>query len=128
VSTAGRPVGFSVEGSNIRPMGVRPPSNDIDDEPDIVEFGIAALDARLDDADVSFPVTAEKLADEYGDVTVPFDAAGHEVTLREALQEVDGREFESHPELLDALHPVFERKRQAASNSLLAQLRALVPF
>jgi hypothetical protein len=109
-------------------MGVRPPSNDIDDEPDIVEFGIAALDARLDEADVSFPATAEELADEHGDLTVPFDAAGHETTLREALQEADRREFDSQPDLLDALHPVFERKRQAASNSLLAQLRALVPF
>jgi hypothetical protein len=109
-------------------MGVRPPSNDIDDEPDIVEFGIAALDARMDEVDASFPATAEELADRYGDMTIPFDAAGHEMTFREALREADRQEFESRPDLLDGLHPVFERKRQATSNSLLAQLRALVPF
>jgi len=113
---------------NIETMGVRPPSNDIDDEPDIVEFGIAALDARMDDVDVSYPVTATELTERHGNMTVPFDAAGHETTLGEALRESDRREFESRPDLLDALHPVFERKRQAASNSLLAQLRALVPF
>jgi hypothetical protein len=109
-------------------MGVRPPSTDIDDEPDIIAFGIAALDARLEETDVSFPVTAEELADGYGDMRIPFDAAGHETTLREAVRESDCREFDSQPDLLDALHPVFERKRQATSNSILAQLRAILPF
>lgn len=113
---------------NMPTMGVRPPSNDIDDEPDIVEFGIAALDAKLEGTDVTFPATAEELADRHGDITVPFDAAGHEMTFREALRESDRTEFDSQPDLLDGLHPVFERKRRAASNSLLSQLRALVPF
>ena len=42
-------------------MGVRPPTNDTDDEPDVIDFGIAALDARLEDRDVSFPTTAGDL-------------------------------------------------------------------
>ena len=109
-------------------MGVRPPSNDVDDEPDIVEFGIAALDARLEDAEVTYPVSAAELDDEHGHVEVPFDPAGHTVTVGEALAEVNEETFDSQADLLNALHPVFERKRQAASNSLLAQLRALVPF
>lgn len=109
-------------------MGVRPPSNDIDDEPDVVEFGIAALDARLDDADASFPATATDLDEQYGDLEIPFDAAGHTMTFGEALAETPTERFESRPALLDDLHPVFERKRQATSNSLLAQLRAILPF
>lgn len=109
-------------------MGVRPPSNDVDDEPDVVEFGIAALDARLEEANVTYPVSAAELDDEYGHREVPFDAAGHTVTIGEALREVDRESFDSQADLLNELHPVFERKRQAASNSLLAQLRALVPF
>lgn len=113
---------------NIRTMGVRPPSDDIDDGPEIIEFGIAALDAKMDETDVSFPATTEELAARHGDMEIPFDAAGHTVTFREALREADRREYESRPDLLDGLHPVFERKRQAASNSILAQLRALVPF
>lgn len=114
--------------TNTRVMGVRPPSNDIDDEPDVVEFGIAALDARLDDGDASFPATAAELDEKYGDLDVPFDAAGHSMTFGEALDETPSQQFDSRQELLDDLHPVFERERRATSNSLLAQLRSLVPF
>jgi hypothetical protein len=109
-------------------MGVRPPSNDVDDEPDVVEFGIAALDARLEDAEVTYPVTTAELVDEYGQTEVPFDAGGNTMTVGEALAEADRDQFDSQQDLLNALHPVFERKRQATSTSLLAQLRALVPF
>jgi hypothetical protein len=112
----------------VRSMGVRPPSNDVDDEPDVIEFGIAALDARLEGAEVSYPVSTAELDDEYGHVEVPFDATGHTTTLHEALSEVDRTEFDSQQELLNVLHPVFERKRRATSNSILSQLRGLVPF
>lgn len=109
-------------------MGVRPPSNDIDDDPDVVEFGIAALDARIEDADVSFPVTATELDERYGHTEIPFDAAGNTMTFGEALRKADREEFDSQQDLLNGLHPVFERERQAAATSLLARLRALVPF
>lgn len=108
-------------------MGVRPPTND-DEEPDYLEFGIAALDARLDELDVSFPVTATELADEHGDLEIPVDADGHEMTLADALERCQHMTFESEQELLNALHPVFESKREALSNSLLGRLRALSPF
>jgi len=109
-------------------MGVRPPSNDVDDEPDVVEFGIAALDARLADAEVTFPATTEELRARLGDETVAYDAAGNEMAVTEALAETDRQSFDSEDDLLNALHPVFERKRQAASTSLVKQLRGLVPF
>lgn len=109
-------------------MGVRPPSDDIEEQPDVVEFGIAALDARLERLDVEFPTDADTLRAEYGDLTVPIDAAGTEITLREALDETPKVEFETEPELLDVLHPVFEERRQSASRSVLTQLRSLLPF
>ncbi len=110
-------------------MGVQPPTNDIDDDgPDVVEFGIAALDARLSDLPVTFPVDAETLTDEYGDVAIPIDVGGTELRLEEALSEIPQRRFETERELLNALHPVFEKRRAKASNSLFAQLRSLVPF
>lgn len=109
-------------------MGVRPPSNDVDDEPDVIEFGIAALDARLEKRNISYPVGVDELEAEYGQMDIPFDASGHSITLREALREVNQQEFESQQDLLNALHPVFERKREATSNSIISQLRALVPF
>jgi hypothetical protein len=109
-------------------MGVQPPSNDIDEGPDVIEFGIAALDARLEELDVSFPTDAESLRSEYGSLAVPIDAAGTEITLVDALEATDQKEFDTEQDLLNALHPVFERRREKASRSLLAQLRALVPF
>jgi len=109
-------------------MGVRPPTDDVDEEPDVIEFGIAALDARLEDAEIEFPVTAEALASQYGQTEIPYDAAGNAMTLGNALAETTETEFESEQALLNALHPIFEQKRESASTSILAQLRALVPF
>ncbi|MFB6297848.1 MAG: hypothetical protein ABEH56_04945 [Salinirussus sp.] len=109
-------------------MGVQPPSDDIDDGPDVVEFGIAALDARTEEMEVSFPIEARRLADRYGDETIPVDAGGNEISLGEAIRDADRREFQSEQDFLNALHPVFEEKRNATSRSILAQLRALVPF
>jgi hypothetical protein len=108
-------------------MAARPPSNDIDDEPDIVEFGIAALDARIEEQGVSFPVTAADLAATYGDVRVAVDPAGHEMPLREALARCDREEFTSKQDLLNALHPVFENERESGAG-ILGRLRALVPL
>lgn len=109
-------------------MGVRPPSDDIDEAPDIVEFGIAALDARVEEFGVEFPVGADHLAAEYGDLAIPVDAAGTEITLRDALEETPRQRFQNEQELLDALHPVFEKRRQNSTRGILAQLRALLPF
>ena len=109
-------------------MGVRPPSNDTDETPDVIEFGIAALDARLEEFDVQFPTTAQQLVEECGNLTVPVDAAGTEITLRDALEETPQQEFQTEQELLDVLHPVFEQRRQGSSRGYLSQLRALLPF
>jgi len=109
-------------------MGVQPPSDDIDDGPDVVEFGIAALDAQITDLDIEFPVATETLVSQYGDVSIPIDAAGTELTLREVLDEVPRERFENEQELLNTLHPVFEAKREQSSRSIIAQLRSLVPF
>ena len=109
-------------------MGVQPPSNDIGEEPDVVEFGIAALDARLEDLELAFPVDADHLRREYGSLSVPIDAAGTEVTLGDAVAATDREEFASEQDLLNALHPVFEDRRERASRSIIAQLRSLVPF
>lgn len=109
-------------------MGVRPPSNDVTDEPDVVEFGIAALDARLADQDLEYPVSTSELERRFGDATIPYDASGHEMPVTDAIAETDRESFESKADLLNALHPVFERKRQAAGTGILAQLRAMVPF
>jgi hypothetical protein len=108
-------------------MAARPPSNDIDDEPDIVEFGIAALDARTEERGVSFPVTSTELASAHGDVRVAVDPAGHEITLREALARCDREEFSSKQDLLNALHPVLEAERESSSG-ILGRLWALVPL
>lgn len=108
-------------------MGVRPPANDAN-EPDVVEFGIAALEPTLDDVDLEYPTDVRTVRTKLGHVEVPYDAAGNTIELERALDELDERTFETKRDLLNALHPVFEEKRETAGRSLLAQLRGLVPF
>ena len=108
-------------------MGVRPPSDDdLDDEPDTVEFGIAALDAHLDRADLSFPASEEEIIDALGDPKIDYDPRGRDVRLSKVLDRVEPNEFESRQELLDSTHYEFERRRQQGGGPL-AWLRSLFP-
>jgi hypothetical protein len=109
-------------------MGVRPPPSGNGDEPETVTFGIAALDARLEEAGVRYPIDAGSVVRELGDPEVPYDANGSSVALSEALEETHIDRFETEQELLNALHPVFERYRERSAGGLLAQLRSLFPF
>jgi len=108
-------------------MAVRPPQDD-DSDPETLAFGIAALDARLDEAEVDWPATDRELLDALGDQSIPYDASGSEVALADVLDRVPAREYETETELLDALHPVFEEYRANATRSVLGQLRSLLPF
>ena len=109
-------------------MAARPPQNDLDDGPDTVAFGIAALAERLDAADVTYPTDVETLDRELGDAEVPYNASGATMTVGEALDAVPKQRFESERELLNVLHPVFEEKRASASRGLLARIRSFIPI
>lgn len=109
-------------------MGVRPPQQSDDDEPETVAFGIAALDAHLEDADLVFPKTQEELLTELGNPQVPYDSSGDTISLERALNNTHMTRFETRQELLNALHPVFEAKRERASKSVIGRLRSLLPF
>ncbi|GAB3410700.1 hypothetical protein GCM10027435_01570 [Haloparvum alkalitolerans] len=107
-------------------MAARPPTGGTE-EPDAIEFGIAALDARLDETELQFPATAEEVRAAVRNAEVPYDASGHTVTLDAALAETDADRFETRTELLDELHPVFERRRRRGGGPI-ARLRDLLPF
>ncbi len=109
-------------------MSVRPPTDDIDDEPDTIAFGIAALDARLDGTDLVFPADAETVRATLGDESIPYNASGATMTVGEALDHVAVDRFENEQEFLNALHPVFEQAREQGQGGLLGRLRSLVPF
>jgi hypothetical protein len=108
-------------------MGVRPPQQD-DDEPDAIEFGIAALDARLSETDLSFPADKDDIRQALRGSEIPYNAGGNTVSIEKAIDRSGKEYFESEQELLNALHPVFEDMRESASSSILMQLKALVPF
>lgn len=108
-------------------MGVRPPQND-HSEPEVIEFGIAALSARLDQTDIEFPTTSHELCTAVDDTAIPVDAAGNTMELREALKRIPRESFDSEASLLDTLHPVFEDHRKKAGNSFFARIRTLLPF
>jgi len=106
---------------------MRPPADDDEEEPTTVAFGIAAVDDRLESVDVSYPATAAELREVAGNVEVPYDTRGHTVTLGEVLAECDRSEFEDEQELLNALHPAFERRRQQGAG-VVERVRRLLPF
>ncbi|PSQ06184.1 hypothetical protein BRC97_07370 [Halobacteriales archaeon QS_6_71_20] len=108
-------------------MAARPPQND-SSEPDSIEFGIAALDARLDRAGVRFPATTEELIESMGDTDVSYDAAGNTLDVAEVLRELPEERFETERDLLNRLHPIFEDRRRSGAGSLLGRVRALLPF
>jgi hypothetical protein len=107
-------------------MAVRPPQQG-GDEPDSLEFGIAALTPHISDSDLTFPATSEEVVRALGDPEIPYDASGNTVPLSQVLSAVGTSRFETERELLDALHPVFEEHR-ASAGGLFSQLRALLPF
>jgi hypothetical protein len=109
-------------------MGVRPPPSNTDDDDTTVSFGIAALDARLEDPSVSYPADAEEVVDALGDPEVPYDATGHTVRLSTALDRAHKDRFESEQEFLNALHPVFESYRERAAGGIVQRLRGMLPF
>ena len=109
-------------------MGVRPPSNGDDDEPDSIEFGIAAVDATLRDSDLSFPATKGEVASELGRERVPYDVHGNDVVLSKMLENADAEEFRSRQELLNELHGPFEEYRREHSGGVFQQVRSMLPF
>ncbi|GAB7008290.1 hypothetical protein [Halorubrum trueperi] len=108
-------------------MAARPPGGGGSSEPEAIEFGIAVLDARIEEANVSFPATGEEILDALDDREIPYDAKGRTVALSAALDEIPQREFENETELLDALYPVFDRKRREGGG-FISNLRDALPF
>ncbi|MFB6138487.1 MAG: hypothetical protein ABEJ42_09175 [Halobacteriaceae archaeon] len=110
-------------------MGMRPPpANEGTNRPEAVDFGIAALDAELDDADLSFPTTGDEVVAALDDPDVPYDIQGSTVPLSTALEQCRRETFESKRDLLDALHPVFEEFRTSRRAGVLGWLRSRLPF
>jgi len=107
-------------------MAARPPSSDLDDEPDTVEFGIVALEAQVEKRGVSFPISTAELRAAHGDLRLAVDPSGTEMRLADALDACEQESFESKQDLLNAMHPVFEQKRD--STGIIGRLRALVPL
>lgn len=107
-------------------MAARPPQRQTDTTS--VEFGIAALIPLLEEHNLRFPLSTERLIEQLNDPEIPVDASGQTVSLSTVLAETTQSEFESQQELLNTLHPIFEQHRQNASSSLIGSIRRLIPF
>ena len=108
-------------------MGVRPPSSGSDDEPDAIEFGIAAVDARLERSNLLFPASKTDVDAELGTERVPYDVHGNTVSIGDVLERVDRTEFDSKGQLLNDLHPHFETYRRK-SGGIVDRVRRLLPL
>ncbi|OVE85870.1 hypothetical protein [Natronolimnobius baerhuensis] len=109
-------------------MGVRPPSNGDNDDPESIEFGIAAVDATLKRTDLSFPASKDDVAAELGHERIAYDVHGNDVALHKMLEEVNASEFRSRQELLNELHGPFEAYRKENSGGVFQQMRSMLPF
>ena len=109
-------------------MAARPPGGGGgSSEPETIEFGIAALDAWIEEADVSFPATGEEITRELDDPEIPYDASGRTMALSDAIERVPGRTFDNETEFLNAVYPVFDEARQQGGG-FLDNLRDALPF
>ena len=106
-------------------MAAPPPQGD-DAEPETIAFGIAAVDEALAATELSFPADAEEILEATGDRDIPYDTRGRTISLSAAIEESNRRHFETRRELLNALHPVFESKRD--NSGLGGWVRTLLPF
>lgn len=105
----------------------RPPTDDTDDEPDVVEFGIPAIEVFLDAADLTYPAGRETVVDATGDPEIPVDTRGRSVRLSTALERTDETRYDSRRDLLNALHPVLEDARQSGAGGVVDYVRSLLP-
>jgi len=103
-----------------------PPPQGEDAEPEAIAFGIAAVDAILEDTELAFPATGQEVLEAVGDHEIPYDPRGRSIQLSAALEATDRTTFESRRELLNALHPVFEAKRD--KGGLGGWVRSILPF
>lgn len=103
-------------------------NNGVGDGTEMIAFGIAALDSYLTDGDVSFPTDKQTLRETIGHVDVPYNATGNTLQLDTALDHTSKQQFENEQELLNELHPVFEKHRQEQGNPLLDRIRSVIPL
>lgn len=109
-------------------MGARPPPGGDSSAPDTIEFGIAAVNARLSETEIGFPATTGEILRAVDDTAVPYDASGNTLDLAEALDRLQADRFESESDLLDRLHPVYEERRVAGAGSVIGRIRQLLPL
>ncbi len=106
-------------------MAAPPPQGD-DAEPETIAFGIAAVDEALEETELTFPADADEILAATGDREIPYDSRGRTVRLSAAIEASDHTNFDSRRDLLNALHPVFEAKRD--QGGLRGWVRTILPF
>lgn len=90
-----------------------------------MEFGIVALEARLEDADLSYPASPADVTAALDEDTIPYGPGGGTVRVERVLERTDRAEFRSRDDLLEATHPVFEDLR-ANGTGVVGWLKSLL--
>lgn len=108
-------------------MAARPPGGGESAEPEAIEFGIAALSARLDESDLTYPATSQEVVRALGEPAIPYDSKGRSIELSSALETAPKSRFETETELLETLYPVFDDARRRRGG-FFDGLRDVLPF
>lgn len=74
--------------------------------------GPDAVQELIEDADLTYPVSVNRLERKRPLANVELSEEGYSIMLVELLSETDVEEFESERDLEEKLQPVFDRKRE----------------
>jgi len=108
-------------------MGVRTPRWE-DDDHDVGEFGIVALDSAWKKRSSPIPLRVRNSSTRSATRRFQSTPHGHIIALSTAIDRAGSDAFESEPALPNKLHPVFKAQRVETSIGVLGSLRAMLPF
>lgn len=85
-------------------------------------YGIDAVTELIEDADVEYPVSVDRLVREHALANVDIDEEGNSIMLGELMNVADVREFADEEDVARTLAPVFDRLREERQVTLLDRL------
>lgn len=85
-------------------------------------YGIDAVTRLIDDADLEYPVSVDRLVREHALANVDIDEDGNSIMLGELMNAADVREFADEEDVGRKLAPVFDRLREERQATLIERL------
>lgn len=86
-------------------------------------YGPDAIDELVQEAGLSYPVTARQIERDHALANIDVDDSGLSIMVGEVLARTDADRFESREDLVEKLAPVFERERAERRTGVLGKVK-----